>query len=329
MGRIIPSRLQAAIVAMLLFESAAWAQQADEAAGYVEGSVFRECAACPEMVVLPAGSFEMGSNEEDIALLIEEDGAEREWVQDELPRHPVTIAAQFAVGRYEVTRAEYSAYIEATGRKPGYSCYVYKNDEWVSEVGRNWRIPGYQQDYREPVLCANWHEAQAYIDWLNEQTGAGYRLLSEAEWEYAARAGTATRRYWGDDREHKDACRYANVSDLTRARTHSLTRDKENIFLCEDGAVMATRVGSFRPNAFGLYDMLGNVWEWVEDCYHDSYAGSAGDSSAWADSGCERRVLRGGSWDYDPRVVRVANRGWAGIEDRSVNIGFRVARPLP
>ena len=298
------------------------------AAGYHPGDVFRDCSTCPEMVVMPPGSFQMGSSESELAHLIDDQGVEREWVADELPRHEVRIDDRVAVGKFEVTRLEFSAFAEATVRRPGRRCFVYNDGRWQNQPSRNWRVPGYTQDYREPVVCVSWNDAVDYLAWLRDQTGKGYRLLSEAEWEYAARAGTETRRYWGDDDDNDQGCLYANVSDLTRARVHDLELSGDNTFDCEDGAVRTARVGRYEANSFGLHDMLGNVWEWAEDCYHDSYSGAAGDRSARRDGVCTRRVLRGGSWDYDPRAVRAANRGWANTVDRSTNIGFRVALTL-
>jgi formylglycine-generating enzyme required for sulfatase activity len=290
---------------------------------------FQDCGDCPEMVVVPAGRFEMGSAGPDLAHLIDEEGAKFEWISDETPRHEVIIAKPFAVGKYEVTRAEFGAFIVATGHQVENWCFVYERNKWQRGTDRNWRKPGFIQGEQEPVVCASWRDAKAYVAWLSKTTGETYRLLSEAEWEYAARAGTRTRRYWGNDMANKEGCAYANVSDMTRASRHRLRRAADNVFSCEDGTVLTADTGAYKPNAFGLYDMLGNVWEWVEDCYHDSYSGAGNTARAWTERGCERRVLRGASWDYDPRAVRAANRGFAEVGDRSLNIGFRVARDMP
>lgn len=293
------------------------------------GATFSDCPTCPEMVVIRAGDFSMGSSEDEIIYLAEKEGAEPEWISDETPRHDVHIARDFAVGRYEVTQAQYAVFVQNTRHPTGRQCHIYKHGGWHNEASRNWRVPGRSHGDSEPVVCVNWRDATAYAAWLSETTGQAYRLLSEAEWEYAARAGTETRRYWGDDADYSLACQHANVSDLSRARNHQLRQSIDNIFMCEDGIVRRAPVGTFLANPFGLYDMLGNVWEWVEDCYHDDYRGAPSDGSARTRSNCNRRVLRGGSWDFDPRIIRSANRGWGAPHDRSGNVGFRVARDLP
>jgi formylglycine-generating enzyme required for sulfatase activity len=149
-------------------------------------------------------------------------------------------------------------------------------------------------------------------------------LPSEAEWEYAARAGTATSRYWGDDPGERDACRFANAADQTVKEKFGWSP----VLSCRDGFVFTAPVGSYESNVWKLRDMLGNVWEWVEDCWHESYAGAPGDSSAWIEEGCPRRVLRGGSWGNGPGSLRSADRDGYGPEFRSGDAGFRVARML-
>ena len=243
------------------------------------GHVFRDCPACPEMVVVPAGSFMMGSP-----------GSEKDRDDDEGPVHRVTISAPFAVGMYEVTFEEWDACV----RGGGGGGYRPDDEDW----GRG----------RRPAINVSWEDAQAYVDWLSRKTGGSYRLLSESEWEYAARAGTTTRHHWGDD----------------------IGRNRAN---CEDCGSRwddekTAPVGSFGANGFGLHDVHGNVWEWVEDCRNDSYAGAPSDGSAWESGNCDQRVLRGSSWGYDPRYLRAANRGWNGTGYRHDSSGFRVARTL-
>jgi len=238
----------------------------------------------PEMVVIPGGVFTMGSPD-----------SEAGRSNDEGPQHSVKVVS-FALGRYEVTFDEYDVFAKATGRKP-------PNDEgW----GRGLR----------PVINVSWDDALAYAAWLSQKTGQHYRLPTEAEWEYVARAGTTASRYWGD--EPKLACNYANV------------RDK--YFDCDDGYADKTApVGSFIANPFGLQDMLGNVWEWVADCWHDSYQGAPVDGSDWEDGkACESggRVLRGGSWYSIPGLVRSAFRGRYNPAYRYYFNGFRLARTL-
>ena len=244
------------------------------------GERFRECDVCPAMVVVPAGSFMMGSppSEED---------RRRE---NEGPVHRVTIAEPFAVGVHEVTFAEWDACASGGG------CGSYRpgDEGW----GRGNR----------PVVNVSWMDAQAYVDWLSRKTGAEYRLLSEAEWEYAARAGTTTRFHWGDD------------IGRNRANCHN--------YSCGDSWDITTPVGSFAANEWGLHDMHGNVFEWVEDCYNGSYAGAPSDGRAWESGDCDGRVLRGGTWSSIPRHLRSAFRSWLGTGLRGNIFGFRVARTL-
>ena len=297
-----------------LREAASAPAAVDPPRGREPGSVFRDCPACPEMVVVPAGDFLMGSDRRD-----------DESYDDERPRHRVTLDG-FALGAHEVTRDEYEAFVAATGRDSGDGCWAFDPDDrnWESRSGVSWRSPGYPQAGDHPVVCLNWEDAQAYARWLSRETGEQYRLPSESEWEYAARAGTRTRRHWGDDPD--DGCAYANGADrMFEARVDNdwLVAD------CTDRVLWTSLVGAYQPNAFGLHDMLGNVWEWVEDCWHDDYDGAPGDGSAWTTGGeCGRRVVRGGSWDSLPRDLRSANRYRSDAGLRVTLIGFRVARTL-
>lgn len=265
--------------------------------------VFRDCAVCPQMTVVPAGTFTMGSPEGE-----EFRGAE------EGPLHPVSIGAPFAVGVYEITFAEWDACIRAGGCR-----YTPADRRW----GRG----------RRPVINVSWQDAQAYVSWLSGLTGRRYRLLSEAEWEYVARAGTVTSRYWGES--VSDQCRYANGAGgafrgLGRAfRGLRFTRRGEADGPCSDDYGSTAPVGSFAPNAFGLYDVLGNVSEWTQDCWNDSYRGAPTDGRARESGDCDRRVLRGGSWDINPWFLRSANRFRNTPVSRDRYYGFRVARTLP
>ena len=276
--------------------------------------VFRDCAQCPELVVIPLGRFMMGSP-----------AGEEGRFSDEDPLHRVSISEPLAVGRYEVTREEFGHFVEAIGHSVPNVCWTYESGKWEERAGRSWRNPGYAQTGRHPAACLSWEDAQAYVHWLSRKTGASYRLLSESEWEYAARGGTRTARYWGEGETGQ--CRYANGADGTLKGRDSDW--KWPIAPCDDGAVHTSPVGSFMKNGFGLYDVLGNVWEWTEDCGHSSYAGAPKDGSAWTTGGeCGKRVVRGGSWSNRPRLVRSANRdgGDAGVQ--SSIVGIRVARTL-
>ncbi len=224
----------------------------------------------PEMVVIPAGQFRMGD--------IQGGGG-----SDEKPVHDVRIGRAFAMGKHEVTFEEYDRFVESTGhRKPS-------DSGW----GRG----------KRPVINVSWDDAKAYVQWLSRETGEEYRLPSEAEWEYAARAKTDSARYWGEDADR--ACDYANVHDLTSQKINGFSGTHH---ACDDGYAKTAPVGRFKANGFVLKDMLGNVWEWVEDCYHDSYNGAPKDGLARTVGNCGRRVLRGGSWGNVPRSVRSAYR---------------------
>ena len=275
------------------------------------GKVFRDCGECPEMVVVPAGSYLMGSPSTEVG---------RD--DDEGPVHQVVIGEPFAVGVKEVTRGEYMRFVRVTGHSAGDSCWTYEDGEWKDRGGRNWEDPGFGQTDGHPAVCVNWEDAKGYVEWLSRETGDEYRLLSEAEWEYVARGGSGRARYWGEDGQ----CGYANGAD--RALKGRYSDWKWEVASCNDGHVHTAPVGSFASNGFGLYDVLGNVWEWVEDCWKESYAGAPSDGRAWESGNCGRRVLRGGSWDDVPWYLRSASRGRDATGNRYDDFGFRVARTL-
>ena len=284
-----------------------------EPRGRQEGTVFRDCPDCPEMVVVPAGGFQMGSP-----------GDEEGRDDDEGPAHGVTISRPFAVGRYEVTRSEFGRFVSATGRNMSGGCTVWTGKEWKTESGRSWRSPGFGQTGRDPVVCVNWNDAKAYVKWLSGKTGKVYRLLSESEWEYAARGRTSSSRYWGDGVSGQ--CGHANGADEVLKGRYAGW--KWPMAPCRDGHVHTSPAGSFAANAFGLYDVLGNAWEWVEDCWNKSYDGAPRDGSVWLAGNCGARVLRGGSWFNFPQFLRAANRVTEGSGYRNTLLGFRVARTL-
>ena len=257
-------------------EAAALAERARQAAEEAErerqvGKEFRDCAECPEMVVVPPGSFWMGSPSS-------ESGRD----DDEGPRHRVTISYSFAVGVYEVTRGEFSQFVSETGYSTGDSCFTYEGGVWDDRSGRTWRSPGFSQSDREPVVCVSWEDAKEYVHWLSGRTGQTYRLLSESEWEYVARAGTETEFHTG---------RRITTDQANFHGEYTYNGSSEGV---DRGETVS--VGSFPGNNFGLHDVHGNVWEWVEDCWNGSYDGAPTDGSAWTAGECNERVLRGGSW---------------------------------
>ena len=257
------------------------------------GRVFRDCEVCPVMVEVPAGNFTMGSPAGD-----------PESRSNERPEHMVRIKSPFAVGMYEVTFAEWEACAEAGG------CGGRLPDDFGWGRGRR------------PVIDVSWEDVQAYAQWLSREAGEPYRLLTEAEWEYVARAGTQTARYWGPGESGQ--CRYGNGYDRTG---HELDLSWSPVD-CSDGYAQTAPAGSFQPNAFGLFDVLGNVWERTEDCWNENYQGAPTDGSAWRSGDCSLRVLRGGSWWSSPWYVRSASRYAGSAGYRNYSIGFRVARAM-
>jgi formylglycine-generating enzyme required for sulfatase activity len=252
------------------------------------GHAFRECEGCPEMVVVPAGSFIMGSSPSEIAALKRE--MRDDWYDNESPQHRVTIERSFAVGKFEVTFAQWEACVAERA-----CTHTPMDESW----GRG----------RRPVIWVSWnHITQQYLPWLSRKTGKTYRLLTEAEWEYAARAGT-TMRYAYGDRLSKSLAQYSEGSSLWEAR-----------------AGKTEEVGIFPPNVFGLYDMHGNVKEWVQDCWHATYGGAPSNGSAWATEDCGDRVLRGGSWADPSQLLRSAGRSRFPVNIGLGRHGFRVAR---
>ena len=280
------------------------------AQGGSAGDVIQDCPACPPMVYIPAGSFRMG----DI-----QGGGQ----SDEKPVHRVSIDA-FLLGQTEVTVSQFRAFVDASGYKTeaeqeDRGCLTDENGIWDWRSGKNWRNPGFKQSSEEPVVCVSWNDIQRYIEWLSAKTGEQYRLPTEAEWEYAARAGSETKYFFGNSTS--DLCRYANGA----ANETDLSWRNED---CRDGYKRTAPTASFAANAFGLYDMHGNAWEWAQDCWNDSYKGAPSDGSAWLSGNCSRRVLRGGSWYYNPNYLRSAVRYWYTTDYRFSNYGFRLARTL-
>jgi formylglycine-generating enzyme required for sulfatase activity len=279
----------------------------------------RDCPTCPEMVVIPAGSFLMGTPK---AIQVPTE------VPAELDPVSITITRPFALGRFELTRGEYQEFVSATGYSPpDPHCRTWVADlKAFRDLPRGWQqanIPAAPTD-RHPASCISWHDARAYLAWLSKQTGRNYRLPSETEWEYAARAGTRTLYPTGNDRRR--ICRQANLHDRRTAASYPLAW---TVAPCYDGFADVAPVGSLQPNNFGLYDMLGNVWEWAEDCASLSYFGRPLDQRAWTwDGGCKRRIQRGGGWITGPERARPGFHGDGDDSDRADFAGMRVARDL-
>ena len=282
----------------------------------------------PEMVRIQGGCFEMGSP-------VGESGREGDERQ-----HRVCVEG-FELGAKEVTVGEFQRFVEATGyrtdaerdaggkngcfaygrcdRKPCRGWADWASTKWAYLGSADWSCPNRNQPNvpGHPVACVSWNDAAAYIDWLNGELGPGWRLPTEAEWEYAARAGTTGSRYWGDD--ESAACRNANVAD----KAHGWSPG----FPCDDGQKWSAPVGSYGPNPWGLYDMLGNVWEWTCSNYMARYGGEEKVCARADDSG-SARSLRGGSWDSNPGLVRAPDRHRNLPENRLSYVGFRLARTI-
>ncbi len=276
-----------------------------------------DCAGCPEMVAIPAGRFVMGAapGEE------EREGLFEDFRRRSEPQHAVSVRPYW-MAKHEVTRGQYRAFVEATGRASG-GCFMWTGDDFRMDAAKDWRNPGYPQHDDHPVACVSWEDATAYAAWLARKTGKKYRLPSEAEWEYAARAGTTTTRFWGDDANA--ACAYANGADLATL-SHVPRAPEWTYARCNDGHAYTAPVGSYRPNGFGLHDMLGNVWEWTQDCWNVNYIAAPVDGSAWATGDCFLRTVRGGSWDDQPLGLRAAYRVGSPVVIRVYGRGFRVAK---
>jgi formylglycine-generating enzyme required for sulfatase activity len=274
----------------------------------VPGQVFRDCPTCPLMKVLAAGDFEQGTP------------AGADALPFEMPQHKVTIAHAFAAGVYDVTVGEYSEFVAATGVGAN-GCATY-DGAWRVNPTVTWRNAIESQTPSHPVSCVSWQEAKDYAAWLSRTTHQRYRLPSASEWEYAARAGSAAQVPWSAPAE---ACSYANVADQTAARHYQGWK----ALPCTDAFVQSAPVGSFKPNAFGLYDMLGNVFQWTEDCWTDNYQGAPIDGSAQSAGDCAQHELRGGSWFTQPDFVRTSYRNRFDGNYRSTSIGFRLIREMP
>lgn len=294
--------------------------------GFEPGQVFQDTLTDgdipgPGMVVVPAGSFMMGSPE-----------SEPGRSPNEGPVHRVTFGRGFAVSRNEITVEQFRTFVEATdyvseAERIGWSrIYDAESGRIDRRNGVDWRdnYMGDSADGDDPVIHVSWNDAKAYADWLSEQTDRDYRLPSEAEFEYALRAGTQTIYWWGDSVPREQ------VENLTGDGDISTTRRRWTVSFedYEDGHWGPAPVTTFVANPFGLYDMGGNVMEWTADCWHDSYTRAPDDGSAWINPGCQRRVLRGGSWSSSPEMARSAFRLASGADGRDARVGFRVARDL-
>ena len=309
---------------ILLVAGHALAQPARSPPATASVGALRDCPACPELVVVPAGNFTLGTSGD-------EPEVDRE--RGEAPPLPIFMTRAYAIGKYEVKVAEFRAFADATQYPTQGDCRIASGGAWVRLADRSWRNPGFSKPQAddEPVVCVSWDDAKAYVDWLAKTTGKAYRLPSETEWEYAARGGTTSPRYFGNRDSTEDvvlsvACDYANVFDASSVAELAFPFPNAR---CSDGHTYTAPAGSYKSNAFDLYDMIGNAREWLQDCYTASYRGRPPDSRAWEwAGGCELRGVRGGSWATRPAESRSAARGAELQGLRQSDLGFRVVRAL-
>ncbi len=284
----------------------------DRATAENKPHTFVDCQECPEMVQVAAGQFAFGSPED-----------EPERVADEGPQTEVAIQS-FAISKFEITRGQFLQFVTQTGYQPTDICFhTDETGRWNPRLGATWEAPGFSQTADHPVVCVSWPDAKAYVAWLNDRAGdSRYRLLNESEWEYVARGGSTSPFWWGATAD--GFCAQTNGADRRGAKAYPMWDRAGD---CDDGFVYTAPVGQYNnPNVFGASDLVGNVWEWVADCYADSLSTTS--STPTQPSDCEKRVFRGGAWDYSPLYLRTAYRGAWQPDHGFTNLGFRVAKSL-
>ena len=283
------------------------------AAGAPSSKPWKDCPTCPSMVRIPPGAFRMG-------------GEGGEAGRPEGPLRTITFAHAFALGRTEVTNAQYAQFVKAAGYAVPGACRTLIDGAFKPSPEADWRRPGVGMTAAPdlPVVCVSWADATAYAAWLSKRTGHAYRLPTEAEWEYGARAGGEGTFFWGED--ESAACTYGDVYDASAAEL----KLGWTAAACDDHARYLAPVASYRPNAFGLYDTVGNAWEWTQDCYVAPYPAAPADGSAVPapPEGCERRTVRGGGWMTRVDRARSSFRGRDPEAARYSYFGFRIARDM-
>ena len=284
--------------------------------GWANEDGFRDCDTCPEMVSIPPGNATIGT-----------EPYEANVKTGDLPARLVKIGYSFAVSKTEITRAQYRVFMEDSGHtmlQDG--CNTWGTNRVLGFVrAHNWESPGFPQTDMHPVVCVSHTDATAYVNWLARKVGRPYRLLSSTEWEYAARAGTRGPWFWGTD--NSLACEYANIGDHNFRRNF----DYAPVFNCDDGYIHTAPVASFKPNPWGLHDMLGNAWEWTDDCVHRTKTNIPTDGRAWLsedDGECHRRTPRGGGWVSGTDWARAAAQAGDPAKYHSQLLGFRVGLTL-
>ena len=274
----------------------------------------KDCDMCSEMVTLPEGTYLMGATQEEF------NGYEKyqNFYIDEIPRHPEHVKS-FKLAKFDVTKKQFSIFARETGFQ-GKGCRIFRNHQWILDPTADWEHPGFEQTDQDPVVCVSWDDAKKFIAWLDakipKKFNIEYRLPAEVEWEYAARAGTVTAKYWGNNTA--DQCRYENTRDIAGKNL-----DPTAPFVdCNDGYIETSPVGSFKPNPWGLFDMLGDVSQWMENCPKIGYP-NLGKYPDYIP--CKGKALRGASWAGIPIAVRAASRGGVIPDTRNSSFGFRLA----
>lgn len=289
-----------------------------------DNETIRDCETCPELVVLSPGTFYLGAEQDE----------GRRWKMldrmssNEGPRISITVSTSFAIGRTEVTRGQFARFVSETGHKVKSGCFHLTSSGWSVQPKLNWEDPGFEVTDEHPIACVQRPAILAYIDWLSETTGQSYRLPSESEFEYAARGGATSETqatFWGED--WTQACRYQNGADLTFV-PNVPDIPYGQYANCDDGYVFTAPVATYEPNAWGLYDMAGNVSEWTSDCYQESHADLPRDGAPLSKKRCRAWVAKGGSWAGFPGLLRPATRLRLREATTGTGFGFRVARSI-
>ncbi|MCC5861164.1 MAG: SUMF1/EgtB/PvdO family nonheme iron enzyme [Gammaproteobacteria bacterium] len=302
---------------------------AQQGSDQLAAETIRDCDTCPELVLIPAGEFLMGADIAEPRSL----GLPEFWATREQPVTHVTVERNFYLGKYEISRGEFAQFAAATGYTPEPGCWHFVGSEWLFDETRNWQDAGIDQDDTHPVTCVNWLDAQAYLAWLSQKTGYVYRLASEAEWEYAVRAGTQTVYWFGDSPEQ--ICEFVNLGDITTRERFGWDQTEIKYEVmdnwkgeeCRDGYATTAPVHETAANPFGLYGMLGNANEWVADCWNDDHSEAPGTQAArLTGTDCGLRVMRGQGWTAIAASTRPAFRLKMNATDRRFTFGFRVAR---
>jgi formylglycine-generating enzyme required for sulfatase activity len=310
--------ISVAFAAYLLVQPATAQNKAKPTAAVKADKTIRDCDECPELVAIAPGEFMMGTPPGE---------ADARHASIQIPVHKAKVSKSFAIGRTEVTIAQYRAFIEATGYDEyDRGCQYLQNGGWIVGPKISWKNTGFEVTDDHPAGCIAIEDARAYVAWLKQKTGKPYRLPSETEWEYAARAGTQTPAFWKG--EWSDACKYQNGGDERLTKAVDGKMPIKDITPCDDGFAYSSPVARFQPNPWGLYDVSGNVAEWMDDCFTSDVNKVPTDGSAYQQPKCAAGLQKGGSWAGNPSLLRSASRLRFMPGRRGIAFGIRVARDI-